>query len=231
MAAPTFVDKDTELGATQTTVAFTWVNIIGEADDDVAIAFLYGEAAANPTGVPTGWTLYHTFDQSTGGFKYRAHVYWRRRAGDTGAVTFTFAGSVWRSGVMCVYRNPITTETPLLPSTPDDDIEAAQNTEPSHAGITVARSNSALLFGTWGFAASGVTTAPTGYTERTDVDEETHVWDDLTVTAGATGAVAADLVNPEYASSILIELITEAAAGGGATVKDIIGGGIIPWAR
>lgn len=226
MAAPTFVDKDTDLGATSTSVAFSWANITGEADDDVAIAFLYGEAAANPTGVQANWTLYHTFDQSTGGFKYRAHVYWRRRAGDTGTVTFTFAGSVWRAGVMSVWRPANPGENPLLPSTPDDDIEAAQNTEPSHAGITVARANSGLIFATWNFLDTGITTSPTGYTRRDDVNEVVHVWDDLTVTAGATGAVAADLVDPEYASSILIEMITEAAAGGGPTVRPLTALGV-----
>lgn len=234
MPAPTFVDKDTDLGGSSTSVAFTWANIVGVANDDVGIALLYGEAQADPTGVPSGWTLYHSWDQATGGFKYRAHVYWKRRAaGDTGAVTFTFAGNVWRAGLMGVWRGLITSGTPLVPATPDDNIETAQNTEPSHPGITVANANSGLLFGTWGFAASAITTSPTGYTRRDDVDGEVHFWDDLTVTAGATGAVAADLVDPEWCSEILIELVTElpitAAITGTATAAiteaDIVAGG------
>lgn len=210
---PTFVDNYEDIGTTRTTVSFNWgTDITGEANDDIAVAYIYGEFTANPTSVPTGWNLYHTWDQTTGGFKYRAWVYWRRVSGDTGDVIWTFDDSVWRMGSFKLYRGCITTGTPLLPSTPVVDIETAQNTEPSHAGITIERKNSGLLFTTYGFSASDVTSDPSGFTRReVGTSYEIHNWDDLTVSPGATGAVAADLVNPEYASSILIELVTQPA--------------------
>lgn len=233
MAAPTFVDDDEVAGGTSTTVSFNWGNLTGEADNDVAVVMLYGEAAADPTSIPTGWALYHSWDQTTGGFKYRSHVYWRRRSGDTGAITFTFAGNVWRSGRLGLYRGCITSETPLLPSTPDEDIEAAQNTQPSHPGITVARANSGALFASWAFAAGTIVTDPTGYQFRDSTSSEVHFWDDLTTTPGATGTVAASLADPEYCSEILIELVTEAVASAAitgtatATINeaDIVAGG------
>lgn len=216
MAAPTFVDADvhTAFGG-GTSVAFDWGTVTGEADDDISLAYIYRESTAAYTATPSGWAQVSGFpiDVDTGGFHYRADLWWRRRSGDTGSATWSWSGSAWRGLIGAVWRGAITTETPIVTVSLDE--ETAQNTQPSNPGLTVARANSALLFFVWNF--NGTTaTAPSGFAERLDADA--FVFDDLTVTPGATGAVSATLGDPEYAFSALLELASE-AAGGGATLR------------
>lgn len=217
MPAPTFVDTESETGTSRTSITFSWTDFVGEADDDVVVAVLYKESTAAYTATPTGWTQVTGFPQdvNVGGFKYRADAWWRRVSGDTGTAVWSWSGATWAFLSAAGYRGVITSETPTI--TIGFDAETAQNDQPSNPGITIARSNSGLLWFSWNFNNSN-STPPTGFTERDDVTGGGNASesDDLTTVTGATGTISATLVDPEYASSVLIEIATEAGGGGGA---------------
>lgn len=225
MAAPSFValdDHPSAQGAPSTQVDFTWSDVAGEADNDVVYEFIYKESTAAYTATPSGWSQVAGFptDQSTGGFKYRMDVWWRRRAGDTTTATWTWSGSTWTYAKGWLGRGGLTTGDPL--ATISIDKEAAQNTQPSNPGLTVARTDSGLIFAIWNFSGTTSTTDPAGFTERPaslQNSAEMFVYDDVITTPGATGAVAATLGDPEYASSVLIEFATQA---GGAAATSLV---------
>lgn len=229
MAAPTFVDWDDNpnagIGASVSSLAFSWTDFVGEADDDVVYAAIYRETTAAYTATPANWAQAAGFPQSqdTGGFKYQADLWWRRRSGDTGTATWSWTGAAWAYLLAPGYRGCITTETPFSASW---DKETAQNDEPVHPGITIARSNSGLLWFVWNFASSATTAVPTGFTDRNGTAGEIQIYDDLSTSPGASGTVTGDLVNPEYAGSALLEIFTEAAAGGGVTVRPLTALGV-----
>ena len=209
-----------------------WANLTGEAANDYVVWALYKENTDVPTP-GSGVTLHGPYTQSTGGFKYEMYIgIYKVAGGESGTKTIaTWTNSNWRQYSAACWRGAITTETPIV--TIDDDIESSQNAEPVHPGITIARSNSGLLWFTGNF--TGTTAAlPTGtgfsFTEIGDGGETTTAYDITSIATGATGTITGDLTDPEYAMSVLVELATE--AGGAATVvKDIIGMGIIAFAR
>lgn len=215
MAAPTYVDGNTQTGGGgQTSATFDWAGITGVANDDVGVVAIYKESTAAFTATPTGWTQLGPWDQSTGGFKYRADLWWKRRAaGDTGNATWSWSGPTWRSLRGTVYRGLITSETPVIGAS--SDMETAQNTSPSHPGITVARTDSGVLAVVFSFTENTVSTPPSGLTEQEAGNHETHHLVDLSTTTGATGAIATTLSDPEYSGTVVVELVT-AAAGGAA---------------
>lgn len=227
MAAPTFVDDEEDPGgggASGTSVVFEWGDVTGEADNDVALFAIYKESTAAYTATPAGagWAqaVGAPWTQDTGGFKYLADLWWRRRAGDTGAATWSWSGATWRYAVGAVYRGVVTGETPLLSPTADE--ETSQNAEPVHPGITVARTDSGLVWVVFNFTGTTTTTAPAGFTRRgPSTSMEVHAYDDLTVSAGATGTVTGDLADPEYALSVLLELATEAGGAPAATSRPV----------
>jgi len=230
VAAPTFVD----FGAYETTgggtndrieVSFTAagdLDIVGEAADDVAIIFTNRESTEATSSVTAGWNHFAglPIQQATGGFKYQTDGWWKRLTG-TAETTFSVVwptNNIWRDGIMLVYRGLITTETPVINLT--TDVETPQNTNPTHPGITVARNNSGLLYVVANFNDVSPGTPPTGYTTRNGATRAAAplgaAYDDLTTTTGATGTVTPALGGDiEYPLSILMELVTEAAGGGG----------------
>lgn len=214
MAAPTFVDSAaSSTGAGNgTSLSFAWANLVGLATDDLVIAVIYRETVTAYSAQPSGWTQVSGFpqDQSSGGLKYRCDVWWKRFAADSGTITWSWTGSDWRNGMWAAWRGAITTETPIV--TVGFDAEVNQNDQPSNPGITVARNNSALMWAVWNFDGNS-STPPSGFTERGDAGE-VEMADDLTTTTGATGTVAGVFVNPEWPSSVLLEIASEAAAGG-----------------
>jgi hypothetical protein len=227
MAAPTFVDAGT-VGTTGTSAAnapisFSGTNpgdIVGETTNDYAFVFLYKESTAAVTA-PGGWDALGTADQDTGGFKYRVHVYGRRIDGTEVNPTWSWTGSTWRYAECVVYQNAITTEAPAVVVTFDE--ETAQNTTPTHPGITITRSNSGLVYVIFNFSDIDNTTPPTGFTHRSSTGatgRNVLMYDDLSTTTGASGTVTQTLSGDiEYPLTVLIELATEAAAGGGTKAK------------
>jgi hypothetical protein len=186
------------------------------------------ESTEATTSVTSGWTHVATFpvQQATGGFKYQTDIWWKRLTGTAEAlmsVVWT-SSSIWRDGIMVVYRGLITTETPVINITADT--ETAQNTQPVHPGITISRSNSGLLFVVANFNDISGGTPPTGFTERKGSSWAARnlvAYDDLTTTTGATGTVTGALGGDvEYPQTILLELVTE-AAGGGAVIPPGLG--------
>jgi hypothetical protein len=223
MAAPTFVDyEENGAGADSTTAIFNWADVAGVANDDVALVGLYREDDSAYDATPTDWAQVSgaPWDQTTGGLKFRADLWWKRRtAGDTGAQQWEFP-TTWRHYFALVFRGLITTETPIIGAVAE--MEAAQNTEPGHPGITIARSNSGLAWFVFNNAGTQNAVTPTGdgagFTLVNPAsDREVIAYYDLSTVVGAYGAITGDLVNPEYPLSVAVELITEAAAGGGRT--------------
>ena len=219
MAAPTFVGIESLAngagGGNGTSAVFSWDGITGEADDDIGLMLIYKESTAAYTATPSGWNQLGPWDQDTGGFKFRTDIWWRRRAGDTGTATWSWSGSTWRDYDNLVHRNGITSETPVIGVTADE--ETAQNTAPTHPGITIARSNSGLVWAVFNFSNINNTTAPTGFAFRSDslaAARNVLSYDDLTTSPGASGTVSATLSGDiEYPLTVLMELVTEAAAG------------------
>lgn len=196
-------------GGGVTSLSFNWGTVTGEADGDIAFAYIYRESTAAYTATPSGWTQVTGFpvDVDTGGFHYRADLWWRRRSGDTGTATWSWSGAVWAGLVGSVYRGAYGTGDPIATITLDE--EAAQNNQPANPGLTLARANSALINFVWNFTGT-TATPPTGYAER--LDANAWVFDKLAAGSGATGSVTATLGDAEYAFSALIELASEAPA-------------------
>ena len=225
MAAPTFVDVENDpdtAGGNGNNISFAWADITGEATDHLAICALYKESTAAYTATPSGANQVSGFpvDQSTGGFKYRADLWWYRVPASPATLTWTWSGGTWRFGRLVLYSGLINSETPIINASQDN--EGAQDTQPNHPGITIARTDSGLLWVTWNFSGStGI--APSGYTQRlaTEGSPEILAFDDLSTTPGASGATgSANLADPEYALSCLMEIAT--VAGGAAPKAKII---------
>lgn len=234
MPAPTLVDFDAlnNVEGAGTSVVVDWSALSGLADNDIVIVPIYKEHADAYTATPSGWNQVSgaPWNQDTGGFKFMGDLWWRRRSGDSGTATWSWTNSVWRArGTVSVWRGCITSEAPLLGAVAEE--EAAQNTEPGHPGITVARSNSGLLKFVFNNTASAVTTLPTGFSDVSAVSFPIQVFYDLTTTPGATGAINTDLVDPEWPLSVVVELVTEAAAGGGAAAVFRPGNVFVPAAK
>ena len=209
MADATFVDfEQGPVPGAATSVAFDWGNIAGEADDDVAIAAIYREVNQEFSATPAGWFPYATWLQVGSTPDYRIDVYWRRRSGDAGAVTWTWATSAFASLMGFVFRGLITTENPLLPQSPSVKEESAQNTQPSHPGIEIRRRTSTLLHIIANFTGVFTGTPQGGFSEVQGTDREIYAQYDLSTVPGPSGVVAATLTDAEWASSILIELVT-----------------------
>lgn len=209
-----------------TSWAFDWGDGSGEASGDIALVFGYKESTST-VSEPSGWSLEDTWDVNIGGFEYRAAIYSHVLDGtETGAITFSWTGSTWRGALMIVVRNPLSSGFLLSPT---EDVEAAQNDQPSHPGITVQRSNSGLLFVVFNFD-NGYTSisGPAGFTalDSSPFDASGQItlfYDFTSIATGATGALAATFSGgaaAEYASSWVAELATE--AGGGGTKAPIL---------
>ena len=229
MAAPTFLDFDQDPatnGGSGTSVVFDWGSITGEADDDVALCAIYKESTAAYTATPTDWAQVSGFpvDQDTGGFKYRTDLWWRRRAGDAGTATWSWSGSTWRYSEMAVYQGAYTGDDPPIPTLTADE-ETAQNTSPVHPGITIARTDSGLVWIVYNFSDISNTTPPTGHTHRLEAlsGNRNIVWyDDLSTTPGATGTISATLAGDiEWPLTVALELATEAGGAAAATSRPV----------
>jgi hypothetical protein len=120
-----------------------------------------------------------------------------------------------------VYRGLITTETPIIGTLVEE--ETAQNSQPVHPGITIARNDSGLLWKVFNFSDIGNTGAPTGFTYRQPATggspssaRNILTYDDLSTSPGASGTVTGNLSGDiEYPLTVLMELVTEAGAAGG----------------
>lgn len=231
-AAPTFVDFDDSPaggGSSATSTTFNWNNIAGLANDDVAVVYIYRETTAAYTATPaaSGWAQLANApcDQGSGGFKFRADIWWKRRAGDTGTVTWSWSGAAWRFNMGAVYRGLITSETPIIGLS--CDAEANQNDEPIHPGITIARTESAIAWTVFNFTGTTNTTTPTGFTAINGGgggagNVEVIGYYDLSTSPGAYGTITGDLADPEFALSAAMELVTAAAGGSSPTRRMLL---------
>lgn len=225
MAAPTFVDSAANgvNGSSGTSIIISFTNagdldVVGEAADDYAIAILYKESTAAYTATPSGWTQVSgaPWDQDTGGFKYRADMWWKKLTGSEGAETWSWSGSAWRYGEVHVYRGLVTTENPVITVSADE--ETNQTNNPVNPGLTIARTDSGLFWGVWNFSDIGNTAAPTGFTYRipsvtVSLNRNIIAYDDLTTSPGSSGTVTGNLSGTiDWPLTVLVEIATQAAA-------------------
>src|SRR5687767_2363638 len=112
MASPTFVDVGSPgtkgLSATSAVITFNTAgdfDVVGEATNDVAVVVLYKESTSAVTAPASGiWNLVGTFDQDTGGFRYRAYVYWAYLTTSLTTETWSWTGAAWRYAEVWVGR-------------------------------------------------------------------------------------------------------------------------------
>ena len=222
MAAPVWKDFSNLINVARTTWPKDIANLTGGgglADNDIILAHLYFEAARTITVVPTDWTLLKTWDQDTGGFKYRVYQYWLRRVGHTGVQTWEWDGtSTVCGGMITNWSGAITTENPWA-TVGAADLETA--TGPlSNAGIVIERSASAAIIVAQNFSgAAAASLWTTGYTERIDSGRH-YMAVNATVGTGATGAVSATIATLDYLSSVMHEL---ASVAGAAAADPVVG--------
>lgn len=223
MAAPTFVDAaanaTTGASGTSVTVEFAGIgeqDVVGEATNDIAVVAIYKESTAAYTATPTGWTqaVGAPWDQDTGGFKYRADIWWKRIDGTEGTETWSWAGAAWRLADCVVYRGCLTSETPTVTIVADKETVQASN--PVHPGLTIARTDSGLIWFVFNFSDISNTGAPSGFTYRsaygTPAVRNILSYDKLTTSPGDSGTVTGNLGGTiDYPLTVLVEIATTVA--------------------
>jgi hypothetical protein len=132
----------------------------GVAANDIVLVLLYLETTATITP-PTGFTQLGR-QSATGAQDHDSVVFWKRTTGaDTGTYTFSWTGSVWRTGFAVALRNVATSGTPV-----DDYLGntsgGATTTNSPAVSVTTTGTNRMLVW----FAASWEVVAwvvPSGY--------------------------------------------------------------------
>lgn len=222
MANASLVDSDNQAGNSgQTTWTQPWSGFAGEAANDYVVWVMNKENTDTPTP-GSGVTLYGPYTSDSGGFHFETWIaVYKVAGGESGTKTIgSWTNATYRQVLGACIRNLVTAEAPVI--TISADVETSQNVDPVHPGITIARSNSALVFATGNFAgttqnvptATGVTFVSIGSGGETGM-----FWDVSSVPTGATGTITGDMVSdPEWPLSIVFELATEAGGGAPAVV-------------
>ena len=157
----------------------------------------------------------------------------KRKLVDGDPATYNFTLSVagrWGVDALCFSGNDV--DYDVAPNTSN-----AANTDDSSSGsinapsITVADNTIHVVFCGWDTSAIGTITTPSGYTLAANANgggEPLHSSYKVFATGGSTGAVTCQ--NSEFGARIAGSFsVKETAAS--TVVKDIIGGGIIPFSR
>lgn len=100
------------------------------AVDDVIVAVLYKENSAAVTP-PAGFTQLSAVNSLVGNQTFTQYVFWKRAtAADSGTYTFSWTGSVWRSGQAFRYTGCIKTGSPFRDSASAASTVAVTNSPP-----------------------------------------------------------------------------------------------------
>lgn len=195
----------------------------GTADNDIMFALLKlsGGSLADPTTVPTGWTL---GAKRTGDANNTYWVYYKVAASEGADYTWTWTLAATRAGgTLCTYRDGFNTSTPI--DVWSNTAYITSDTIGRAASMTVAAANSPLIFfGCMGGSADrtfGPPTNPTTFTEDYDGWDTTSrfarcfesvVW----TGSGATGNIDSTLsLTTTDKHCFAVALVPSGGGGGG----------------
>lgn len=158
---------------------------VGVLDTDLAVLVLYREAQADPTSVPTGFTL---AGAANFGASFRAWVY----TGLAGALTsyvVQWAAAAWRQASISFYRGQDAAQgVDVVGVFGTDDTNGTAVTAPGLTTVT----DYAVVVGAWAIRSGGtIWTPPSGYTARTPVQAHVHIATAEQHPPGATGSQTA----------------------------------------
>lgn len=182
----------------------------GIAAGDVVIVSLYKENTAAVTP-PAGYTEKPASGPTTTAPQAQ-HTFWHRASGsESGTVTFSWTGSVFRAATADRISGCISS---------GDPIEGAPAANSSNASVTTlnvslaATSTDTLLY--WAgtnFAGGNTWTPPAGYTEQADIDVLSCATK-TNAAGGATGNVTGTANVSGATTAVLLDLLPGAAAAG-----------------
>lgn len=208
MAIPVWQSGTTVTAAADTSAVVTLPSSI--AVNDIVVVTLYKENT-NAVTPAAGFTEKGTAPTTTAPQAH--HVFWKRMSGgESGTVTFSWTGSVFRAASAHRITGCITSGDPI------EGMGTAQsNASVSTLNVSLGSSsaNSLLVWSGTDWTGGSGWTAPTangGYTERDDLD----VLSDATLTGawagGATGNVTGTSTVSGPMTAILINLLEAGAA-------------------
>ena len=224
MAAPTPVATGTYLAeGSGATAAFAVP--AGVQANDVILVELYKENTAAVTP-PTGFTeLGH--QAATGAQDHDTYVFWKRATGaDSGTYSFSWSGSVWRTGFASLWRGCATTGTPVDVYNGATSGSTSVTASPAVAVTTTGADRLLVWFaGTWD---STTWTTPTGFTalapSGAPSSRLTHGAYKTQAAAGASGSVTTTTTQSFTKTAHLVALLpiagtVYAKTGGAASLR------------
>lgn len=211
MAAPVWQSRTTLTGSADTSAIVTLPSSL--AANDIVLVILYKENI-NAVTPPAGYSEEGTAPTTTA--PQAQHIFWYRAAGgESGTVTFSWTGSVFRAATAHRITGCITTGDPI------EGINTnASNASVSTLNVSLASTSadSLLVWAGTDFAGGNTWTPPTGYTEQSDID----VIGDATKTnaaGGATGSVTGTANVSGAMTAILLSLLPAAADSPGQPIN------------
>lgn len=224
--------RNKTIGTFTTAANVTATEPASAADGDIEIAWIYIESDTAITA-PSGWSnsfgplaVAMLSECNTASSAFRLYAYWIRRSGAP-SLAWTFA-SAFRGIYVAAYSGALAAGDPF--SFADHQVRdtTAARTFPNCSGTTVD-ANEMQIWGSGTFANPTGTTMPTGYTSRQAQSSTVSLASGDLILAAAGAAVSSSAAytggSTETAGAQLVGL-RPAAAGGGATVKQLAALGV-----
>ena len=216
MAAPAYRSGTAVTNGTTTSCALSLPS--GFAANDILVAVVFKENTNAFSATPSGFALVTGGRDTNDG--YSVDIYWKRATGsESGSQTFTWSGSVPRSGYLVAISGAITSGNPWDPAT------LAAWASNSSSGVISANTVTTtvaetLLLGIYTIDNGGTTwTSGSSMTERID-NGDTYLQTVDQAAAGATGTKSATPSNVNIRKALLVPL--QPAAGGGGIAAPVI---------
>jgi hypothetical protein len=179
------------------------------AANDVLVVSIYKENT-NAVTPPAGWTEKGTAPTTTG--PQAQHTFWFRCAGgESGTVTFSWTGSVFRAATCDRFSGCITSGDPIEGINTNTTGAGSATTLNVSLGSTSA--NTLLYWAGTNFVGGNSWTPPTangGYTERNDLDVLSNA-DVQFASGGATGNVTGTAALTGQLTAVLLNLLSAAS--------------------
>lgn len=221
MAAPAFRSDAEVTTATMTNITIT--KPTGTTTNDILIAQIYREVTTDAVTLPGGWALIAEIEPKA---DHQVTLAWLRAGGSEPAnYTFSFANS-YAGGLIACYSGCVTSGNPWS-ATPTQNSGTTGATLTFSSVTTVDADCLLIALGTaW---EGGTQTPPSGFTETSDFPYAGYNSYNTQASAGASGDKTATMSGGSNSwTAVLIPL---KPPGGGTVVQDMIGMGIIPFAR
>ena len=208
MAAPVLQTSSTLTGANGTSAVVTLPS--GVTADDIIIVSIYKENT-NAVTPPAGYAEIGTAPTTTA--PQGQYTFWFRAAGgESGTVTFSWTGNVFRAAAAHRISGCTTSGNPY---------EGTLATNSSNSNVTTLNvslastsANSLLYWGGTNFAGGNTWTAPTGYGNLTDLDVLGDAFKTNTA-GGATGNVTGTSNVSGPTTAVLLSLVSGPAISSG----------------